>query len=298
MKKLIFHLIRVLFLRKGRFIHFYYNQKSKNFVNQAYYKELFSKNHKQLLYLGTLHTHDPDAECINNIYRDLKEFKPDCIVYEQYIRPQSWVDTREERIRTVLAMDYIDEYYVNKIIKTYGESGYADYQGRYNRGKGVTYMFEPSGEAIFDHLLKYHKKEEVFLYHCLMFLDANKQRIIEKSDTIKEFFERHAVDYDSLVSTKTDIAITLENFYYYHIKILNKPFDDFSTALWQFTNISKRSLYITQKVAKSEMYFRDTKVVEGIYDLTKKYDKIAVVYGNIHYHSQRHVIKQMYRWLV
>lgn len=159
-------------------------------------------------------------------------------------------------------------------------------------------MIEPKAEDIFDHLLKYYKKEEVFLYHCLKFLKANNQDLKGKPGALEEFFSIHGEEYNSIVYTKTGIEITKENFYFYYKKILNHQLSVYSVGLWQFMDTNKFNKFITQKIQKSELYFRDTKIVEGIYELTKKYDRIAVVYGNTHYLSQRKVIKDMYRWLV
>jgi hypothetical protein len=292
MKQILFHLIRVLFLKRGIWIRFYYNQKTKVLASKPFYKEIFKTNQKQLMYLGVLHIRDPDSEQIKAIHDNLKEFEPDCIVYEQYIRPQSWVETRESRINDVL----LDDTMVPKLVKFYGESGFADYLGRKNHA--TTVMIEPTGEEIFDHLLKYYKKEEVFLFHCLSFLKANNQKLKDKPGALEEFFIRHAEEYNPLVYTKTGIEITKENFSYYYKKILNHPLSIYSVGLWQFMDEDKFNKFITQKIQKSELYFRDKKVLEGIYELTKKYDKIAVVYGNTHYLSQRKVIKEMYKWLV
>jgi hypothetical protein len=261
-------------------------------MTKPLYKRIFTKKQKQLMYLGVTHTRDPGSDCIKHISKSLKEFKPDCIVYEQYIRPQSWVDRRESRINDVL----VDNNMINKLIRFYGESGYADYLGRRNRI--ITTVIEPSGEEIFDHLLKYYKKEEVFLFHCLEFLKANNQKFKDKPGALEEFFSRHGEEYDDLIFTKTGIEATKENFYYYYKKILNHPIDVYSLEIKELMNEQDLSKYITQKIAKSELYFRDTKVVEGIYELTKKYDRIAVVYGNTHYLSQRKVIEQIYKWLV
>jgi hypothetical protein len=202
------------------------------------------------------------------------------------------VDLRETRIKNVV----LNETLVPKLIKTYGESGYADYLGRKNNIPTV--MIEPSGEDIFDYLLKRYKKEEVFLYHCLKFLKANNQKLKDKPGALEEFFSRHAEEYNPLVYTKTGIEITKENFYYYYKKILNHQLSIYSVGLWQFMDTMKLNYFITQKISKSELYFRDTKVVEGIYELSKKYYRIAVVYGNTHYLSQRKVINEIYRWLV
>jgi hypothetical protein len=292
MKQILFHLIRVLFLKRGIWIRIYFNQKTKDFLDKAFFKEIFKTNQKQLMYLGVLHIRDPDSEQIKAIHDNLKEFEPDCIVYEQYIRPQSWVDLREARIKNVL----INETIIDKLITTYGESGYADYLGR--KSNASTVMIEPTGEEIFDHLLKYYKKEAIFLYHCLKFLKANNQKLKGKPGALEEFFARHAEEYNPLLYTKTGIEITKENFSYYYKKILNHQLSVYSVGLWQFMNVNKFNYFITQKIAKTELYFRDTKVLEGIYELTKKYDKIAVVYGNTHYLSQRKVIKEMYKWLV
>ena len=261
-------------------------------MTKPLYKQIITKKQKQLLYLGVTHTRDPGSECIKHIWNSFKEFKPDCIVYEQYIRPQNWVDTRESRMSDVL----LDNSMIDKLIRFYGESGYADYLGR--RSNNTTVMVEPSGEEIFDHLLKYYKKEEVFLFHCLAFLKANNQKLKDKPGALEEFFREHGEEYNYLIHTKTGIEITKENFYYYYKKILNHKLSVYSIGLWQFMDTKKLNYFITQKIAKSELYFRDTKIVEGIYELTKKYDKIAIVYGNTHYLSQRKVIEQMYRWLV
>ena len=292
MKNILLHIIRILFLKKGILIHLRFKQINKDFVSKPFHKELFKKNHKQLMYLGTPHTHDPKSEYIKNIWDNLKDFKPDCIVYEQYIRPQSWIDRRETRINIVLAKYTL----IPKLIETYGESGYADFTGRNNNH--TTAMIEPTGEEIFDYLLKRYGKEEVFLYHCLKFLKANNQRLKGKPGALEEFFRVHGEEYNSLVYTKTGIEITKENFYYYYKNILNHPLSVYSVGLWQFMDVNKFDKYITQNIQKSELYFRDTKIVEGIYELTKKYDRIAVVYGNTHYLSQRKVIEQMYKWLV
>ena len=273
-------------------IRFWYNQRTKDFVSKPFYKEIFKKKHKQLMYLGTPHTKDPKSEYIKNIWDSLKEFKPDCIVYEQYIRSQKWIDDREVRIHMVLDDNSLE----NKLIRTYGESGFADYLGRKNHR--TTVMIEPTGEEIFDYLLKRYGKEEVFLFHCLQYLKANNQKLKGKPGALEEHFKRQYEGYNDLVYAKTGIEITKENFYYYYKKILNHPLSVYSVGLWQFMDINKFSKYITQKIDKSEVYFRDTKIVEGIYELTKKYDRIAVVYGNSHYLSQRKVIEQMYKWLV
>ncbi|MBC7472364.1 MAG: hypothetical protein H7196_03855 [candidate division SR1 bacterium] len=68
------------------------------------------------MYLGTLHIRDPNSEQVKNIWDNFKDFKPDCIVYEQYIRPQSWVDLRESRMKEVL----LDDTMVPKLIRFYG----------------------------------------------------------------------------------------------------------------------------------------------------------------------------------
>ena len=292
MKYFLLQIIRILFLRKGIWTRLYFRRKMNEIANRPFHKELFKKNHKELMYLGTPHTKDPKSEYIKNIWDNLKEFKPDCIVYEQYIRPQSWIDRRESRIKLVLA----DNYIVYRLIETYGESGFADYLGRKNNH--ATAMIEPTGEEIFDYLLKRYGKEEVFLFHNLTFLSASNQRLKGKPGALEEFFRVHGEEYNSLVYTKTGIMITKANFYYYYKKILNHPLSVYSVGLWQFMDTDKFNYFITQKIHKSEVYFRDTKIIEGIYELTKKYDRIAVVYGNTHYLSQRKVIEQMYKWLV
>jgi hypothetical protein len=292
MKQFFLNIIRMLFLKKGIWIRLYYNLKVRDSGNKPFYREVFNKNQKQLMYLGTPHTQEPNSEYIKNIWNNFKEFNPNCVVYEQYIRSQSWVDTRENRMNNVLN----DDTMIGKLIRFYGESGYADYLGRKNNN--TTVMIEPSGEEIFDYLLKYYKKEEVFLYHCLMYLKANNKGLKDNPEALEQHFIRQNEQYNNLVIDKTGIEITKENFFYYNKKILDHPFDLYGLGPWKLTREGKLSKYITQKIAKSELYFRDTKVLEGIYELTKKYDRIAVVYGNTHYLSQRKVIEQMYKWLV
>jgi hypothetical protein len=292
MKQFLFNIIRVFFLKKGIWIRFYYNQKTKDFVWKSPYKEIFKKNQKQLMYLGTRHVRDPGSEYIKHIWNNFVEFKPDCVVYEQSIRSQSWVDTRESRINDVL----IDNNMIDKLIRFYGESGYADYLGR--RSGNTTVMIEPSGEEIFDYLLKYYKKEEVFLYHCLSYLHDNNKGLRDNPEALEQHFIDQHRQHNDLVFAKTGIEITKANFFYYEKKILNHQFDLYGLGPWKLTRVDKLSRYITQKISKSELYYRDKKIVEGIYELTKKYDRIAVVYGNTHYLSQRKVIEQMYKWLV
>lgn len=292
MKQILFHIIRILFLRKGIWIRFFYNQRTRKLVYKSFYKEIFTKNQKQLLYLGEIHTQDPGSVYIKNIWNSFKDFKPDCIVYEQYIRQQSWVDTREGRMNDVL----LDNSTIDKLIRFYGETGYADYLGR--RSNNTTVMIEPSGEEIFDHLLKYYKKEEVFLFYCLKYLKHNNKGIKNNPETLEQCFIDYHRQHNDLIFAKTGIMITKENFLYYEKKLLNHSFDLYSKEVNQLVNEEDLSKYVTQKIAKSELYFRDTKIAEGIYELTKKYNKIAVVYGNTHYLSQQKVIKEMYRWLV
>jgi hypothetical protein len=292
MKNILFTIIRVLYLRKGIWIRFFYNQRTREMVKRPYYKELFTKNQKQLMYLGTPHTRDLGSKYLRYIDESIEEFKPDCVIYEQYIRPPSWVELRDARIKNVL----LNESDIPKLIKAYGESGYTDYLGR--KRNIATKMIEPKPEDIYDHLLRYYKKEQLFLYHCLQFIIANSNKLKEMSVTLEEYFINHGEEYNPLVYTKTGIKITNENFFYYYKTILNEPFDVFSKDLGKLVDKEELSKYVTQKIEKTELYYRDTKVVEGIYELAKKYDKILVVYGNTHYLSQRKVIEKMFKWLL
>jgi hypothetical protein len=243
---------------------------------------------KEILYVGTPHSHDPHEPIFEQIKSHIEQFSPDLVLIEgsASLNKYSPEDLRKE------ATKLSDE-------ETILEHGEALFTAKIASEKGIrVYSPEPEENKIANYLeQKGISKDAIFAYCMARFIDAY-HRYPEKPD-VEEYMDRYKTYMQENIGWQ-NYDFSLDHFKEVQKKLWDKEFDLEDNEFYEQASDpipwENKSYTEVNKAAAFSNRFRDEYMIDNIQDLLAQYKKILIVFGASHAVMQEPALKKLLQY--